>query len=79
MAQYEVGEPILNSPFDEPQQHWHLAEGQAPQRRDGRRPAVYYYRDPNADVPAGATGSAGTPVELRLVNLVRDSVKAWRG
>jgi type III restriction enzyme len=75
---YEVGQPILNSPFEEPKRHWHLVEGQQPDLRDGRRRAVYYYREPNIDIPPGATGSAGTPVELKLVNLVRERVKAWQ-
>src|SRR5262245_38534051 len=78
MAQYEVGEPILNSPFEEPKEYWHLSEGQQPERRTGRRPALYYYRDPNVDIRPGATGSAGTPVLLPLVNLVRERVKTWR-
>jgi type III restriction enzyme len=75
---YEVPEPILNSPFDEPAEHWHIVEGEAPERRPGRRPAVYYYRDPKAIPAPNETGTGGTPVELKLVNLIRERVKAWR-
>jgi type III restriction enzyme len=78
MTTLEVPEPILNSPFEEPAEHWHIVEGDAPERLPGRRPAVYYYRDPKAPPPKGQTGWAGTPVELTLVNLIRERVKAWR-
>ena len=37
MSGYETPEPILNSPFDEPQEHWHIVEGETPERRPGRR------------------------------------------
>jgi type III restriction enzyme len=75
---YEVPEPILNSPFEEPREHWHIVEGETPERRSGRRPAVYFYRDPKANVAAGQSGAGGIPVELILVNLIRERVNAWR-
>ncbi len=75
---YEVPEPILNSPFDEPAEHWHIVEGEAPERRPGRRPAVYYYRDPRERPAPGEAGTSGRPVELVLVNQIRERVKAWR-
>jgi len=28
----EVPNPILNSPFDEPQEYWHIGEGEPPKR-----------------------------------------------
>jgi type III restriction enzyme len=76
---YEVPEPILNSPFEEPAEHWHICEGEEPERRSGRRPAVYYYRDPKARPEPGETHTGGVPIELTLVNLIRKQVKAWRG
>jgi type III restriction enzyme len=48
MSGYEVPDPILNSPFEEPVWHWDLKAGEAPQKRAGRRPAGYFYRDPKA-------------------------------
>ena len=30
MSSYEVPEPILNSPFEEPAEHWHIEEGAFP-------------------------------------------------
>lgn len=48
MSAYEVPQPILNSPFEKPQEHWHSVEGETPFRKPGRRPAMYFYRDPKA-------------------------------
>ena len=76
MTAYEVPEPILNSPFDEPAWHWHIVEGETPERRAGRRSAIYFYRDPKVRAVQG--GQGGTPVELVLVNLIRGRVGQWR-
>jgi type III restriction enzyme len=78
MIAYEVPEPILNSPFEEPAWHWHIEEGETPEKRPGRRPAIYYYRDPRATTGGQGT-MGGMPVEMALVNLIRQRVKAWRG
>ncbi len=48
VSTYEVPQPILNSPFEEPAWHWFLEEGQLPDKRPGRRPAGYFCRDPHA-------------------------------
>jgi type III restriction enzyme len=73
---YEVPEPIINKPFEAPAKHWHIVEGETPELRDGRRPAVYYYRDPAArDAERGA---GGTPLPLELVNLIRGRIDDWR-
>jgi type III restriction enzyme len=48
MSTHEVPEPILNSPYVEPAAYWHIEAGQPPERRVGRRPAGYFYRDPKA-------------------------------
>ena len=75
---YEVPEPILNSPFEEPKEHWYIREGESPERRSGRRPAGYFYRDPRA--PAGDTEheARGEWQELALVNLIRGRITSWR-
>jgi hypothetical protein len=39
MAQFEVPQPIICSPFAEPSDHWWLEEGTEPRREPGRRPA----------------------------------------
>jgi len=38
-----VGNPILNSPFEEPTRYWAYEEGQ-PVLKEGRRPAGYYLK-----------------------------------
>ena len=78
MSAYEVPEPILNNPFDEPQEHWHIVEGETPERRPGRRPAMYFYRDPKIKPEKEAGGAVGTAIELTLVNLIREQVRKWR-
>ena len=37
-----VENPIINSPYDEPKQHWLIQEGLSPQKQSGRRPASYF-------------------------------------
>jgi len=76
MTDFEVPEPIISSPYEEPPEHWYLAEGEPPDRRSGRRPSVYYYTPPgSSDDGRPATGLA---IELKTVNLVRARVKQWR-
>src|SRR5712691_10857467 len=78
MTNAEVPNPILNSPFVEPHEHWFIAEGQSPECRQGRRPAMYFYRDPKRKTSADAAGDVGVAIELKLVNLIRQRVAAWR-
>ena len=39
---YEVNEPILNTPFDEPSQYWFIREGYELELREGRHPSIVY-------------------------------------
>jgi type III restriction enzyme len=89
MSEFEVPQPIICSPFEEPARHWHIEEGAAPTEPvPGRRPAHYFYRPPGADPTSlsasaagsfvGASGAAGVRVELPLVNLIRTRIKEWR-
>ncbi len=77
MTEFEVPEPILNSPFEEPQVYWLLEEGQPPVKCPGRRRAGYFYRDPRA-AGNGEHEARGEWVELPLVNFIRDQLKRWR-
>lgn len=73
--QFEVPQPIICSPFEEPAHHWHLESGREPEQRPGRRPSHYFYRD------AGRTDdgdAAGVAVPMPLVNLVRERLAQWR-
>lgn len=78
MSNYEVPEPILNSPFDEPILHWHIQEGETPRQLRGRRPAMYFYRDPKAKPDTHGGSNRGIAIELKVVNRIRERVKAWR-
>lgn len=73
MNNFEVDTPILNRPYDEPKEHWWILEGQSAERRQGRRPASYWYRPPGRDAQEG-----GILIELRHVNLVRERIRSWR-
>jgi type III restriction enzyme len=77
-ATFEVAEPILSSPFKEPAEHWWIEEGRLPERRQGRRPAGYFYRDPGALPAEGEGFTRGEWVELELVNRIRDRLAQWR-
>ncbi len=76
MSGFEVSEPILNSPYAEPAEHWRIVEGEEPQRVPGRRRSVYFYRGPGQG--DGYSEGPGTQIELILVNRIRERVKAWR-
>ena len=77
---YEVPEPILNPPYDEPAKYWNLEEGRAPVQMTGRRPAGYFYRDPKLSIEGGdgEHGARGQWMPLTLVNLIRERLTAWR-
>jgi type III restriction enzyme len=77
MSSFEVEQPILNSPFAEPLEHWQIEEGKAPQRAQGRRQAGYFYRDPSVEPEAGQA-SRGEWQELELVTLIRQRLEMWR-
>ena len=81
---YEVGKPILNSPFEQPNRYWFLQDGQEPQLRDGRRPAIVY---PPRDTPQEWDLSNGVlkrsqefapGYEMVRVNQIRERVQEWR-
>ena len=77
MSEFEVRQPIICSPFEEPAQHWHIEEGVPPEApTPGRRPAQYFYRPPGGDTQDGAP--AGVAVPLPLVNVIRRRIKEWR-
>jgi type III restriction enzyme len=78
MSAYEVEQPILNSPFEEPTEHWQIQEGQAPKKLPSRRRAGYFYRDPTAPEPEPGQPARGDWEELELVNLIRERLAQWR-
>jgi type III restriction enzyme len=47
---FQVENPIINSPYEEPQRYWYLRSGHPPELRDGRRPAIVFQpRDQRED------------------------------
>jgi len=78
MPDYEVPEPILNSPYEEPSAHWHIEEDKVPEKRPGRREAGYWYRDPKAPAAGTEHEARGVWQPLERVNLIRDGIKKWR-
>ncbi|MBI3663394.1 MAG: DEAD/DEAH box helicase family protein [Acidobacteria bacterium] len=84
MSSYEVEQPILNSPFREPEEYWFIREGEPPERRKGRRAGIVFPpRDQKAPWTPDPCILNPSPeytgaFELVLVNLIRERVKAWR-
>lgn len=84
MSDFEVSNPILNSAFAEPEEHWLIREGEMPERLPGRRPALVYPPrqgtvDWSLDDGLLARSQDYAPAfEMLLVNRVRKRVKAWR-
>lgn len=81
---YEVPEPILNSPYEEPSAYWFMQEGESARRMEGRRLSVVF---PPRDQRIPWNMSDGTLAEsktyrggfeLPLVNRIRDRVRKWR-
>jgi type III restriction enzyme len=80
---YEVSEPILNKPFEKPANYWYIQEGEQPQKRTGRRPAlVFPPRDQREEWTETALlrRSKEYPAgyEMALVRLIRERVEAWQ-
>ena len=80
MSGFEVPNPILNSPYDEPAWHWISKTGVPAEQRAGRREAGYFYRDPKAPTNGGEASAKprGIWVELELVNRIRQRLAEWR-
>ena len=84
MSGYEEPEPIINSPFDLPNQHWYLKRGETPLLRPGRRPSLVYAPQDGSrgwDISDGALVKSkdyAPAYEIALVNRIRERVNAWR-
>jgi type III restriction enzyme len=84
MSGLEVSEPILNSPYEEPEQYWYIQEGEQPIKKEGRRPSLIFpprdQKIPWTEQPSIIRKSQLYPTgfELELVNDLRGRVKQWR-
>jgi type III restriction enzyme len=71
----KIDQLIINSPFEEPGQHWSYDRTSRLFTLDtGRRPAGYLIASPDSQ----GFDDPGMFVELPLVNMMRPRVKAWR-
>ncbi len=67
---------IINSPFEEPKEHWYYErERRQFVRKPGRRKAGYIIATPGAE---SHFDDPGLFVEIKLANAIRPRVKAWR-
>src|ERR1700735_4153004 len=84
-----VENPIINSPFEAPKQYWLIREGVSPEKKEGRRPASYFFRVPEHAARGRRSGSGpqavmfddlskGQEELLDTANLLRQRVKEWR-
>ncbi len=72
---YHIDQLIINSPYDEPTEHWKYdRDTRLFTRTAGRRPAGYV----KATEGSRSFDDPGVFVELPLVNRIRPRVKAWR-
>ena len=75
MAQSTIDRLIVNSPYAEPQRHWHYDPvTKLFSLEDGRRSAGYV----KASESSKAFDDPGTFVEIPLVNKIRPRIKDWR-
>ena len=71
----QIEKLIINSPYEEPERHWHYErESRDFLIREGRRPAGYFMATPNSK----SFDDPGIFVEIPLVNQIRPRVKNWR-
>ena len=75
MPQATINQLVINSPYEEPSQHWkYCREAQSFDLREGRRPAGYMVASQNSR----AFDDPGVFRQIPLVNQIRARVKAWR-
>src|SRR4030095_9115246 len=66
---------IINTPYEEPRQHWHYQrETRSFSLEEGRRPAGYVI----ASESSKSFDDPGRFIPIELVNQIRPRVKAWR-
>lgn len=75
MTKKTIDRLIINSPYEEPAQHWNYhRESRAFSLKDGRRPAGYVI----ASESSRSFDDPGIFVQIPLVNLIRPRIQAWR-
>lgn len=72
-----VPDPIVNSPYDVPRQHWVYEDGR-PYLQPERRPASYWFTSKKVGKKQAGLFAEEERDELDLVNLLRKDVERWR-
>lgn len=73
-----VENPILCSPYKEPDQHWLYDTGTGiPNKMTGRRPASYWFKTERAGSAQMSLLAEEEREDLPLVNAIREDVKRW--
>ena len=73
----EVQKPIINSPYEEPGEHWKIHAHEPAEKIAGRRAATYIYLPPGGGVNEDGERVA-VEESLSLVSLLRERVAEWR-
>ena len=83
MPSVTIDNPILNSPFHEPEKHFRFDEdGITNEIAEGRRRSTYFMPIARPKVHKGQLALPGGEEEIRdndFINRVREHVSAWRG
>ncbi len=75
MSSPTISHLIINSPYEEPRQHWHYhRETRSFSLEAGRRPAGYVI----ASESSKSFDDPGRFIPIELVNQIRPRIKAWR-
>jgi type III restriction enzyme len=75
-----VENPILCSPYKEPDQHWlYDTRTGIPSKNSGRRPASYWFKTERTGSAQMSLLAEEEREDLPLVNALRDDVRRWRG
>ena len=75
MAQKAIDQLIINSPYEEPGEHWlYIRESQEFERKPGRRKSGYWRA---TERTARNIDDPGEFVEIELVNRIRPRIKQW--
>ena len=74
-----VEDPILCSPWEEPDRHWlYDTRTGVPSKAPGRRPAGYWFRTERTGSAQRSLLAEEERDDLPLVNVLRDDVRRWR-
>jgi type III restriction enzyme len=77
MFDFQVAQPILNSPYAEPKRHWRIHEDKPAELIEERRKPIYFWRPPRQGTSEAEREDRGIQIELKLVSQVREAQGRW--